>query len=261
LPLLLVFFSVHERQEYSKPEEPKLIDSLQAALKNKPFVFGMVIFLLTWISVDILQAMLLYFIKYVLRREGESDLIMATIFIVAILMLPFWEWASRRLNKRLAYAAGIAFWAVVQIALITITPGTPLAPIMILCALAGVGVSAAHVLPWSIIPDAIEWDEWQTGERHEGIFYSLVTLAQKIASSAAIPLVLLMLQATGYVPAAVEQPESALFGIRLAIGPLPAGLLVIGIVFALLYPLSRESHQLIVMELEERRQTQKSEAL
>lgn len=253
LPLLLVFFNARERQEYAKMEEPKLRDSLRAALKNRPFVFSMVIFLLTWISVDILQAMLLYFIKYVLVREGQSDLIMATIFIVAMIVLPFWEWASRRLNKRLAYAAGIAFWAAVQIALITFSPATPLALILSVCALAGIGVSAAHVLPWSMIPDAIEWDEWQTGERHEGMFYSLVTLAQKVASSAAIPLVLLMLQATGYVPTAAAQPASALLGIRLAIGPIPAALLVIGIIFALLYPLSRESHQKIVLDLEARR--------
>jgi GPH family glycoside/pentoside/hexuronide:cation symporter len=259
LPLLLAFFGTRERQEYARQVEPKLRDSLRAAFKNRPFVFSMVIFLLTWVSVDILQAMLLYFIKYVVRREAESDMIMATIFVVAILVLPFWERVSRRLNKRLAYAAGIAFWALVQIALITLTPGTPLGWILGLCALAGIGVSAAHVLPWSMIPDAIEWDEWQTGERHEGMFYSLVTLAQKIASSTAIPLVLLVLQATGYQPAAAQQPASALTGIRLAVGPIPAVLLAAGILFALLYPLSRESHRKIVLELEARRQARKGE--
>jgi GPH family glycoside/pentoside/hexuronide:cation symporter len=129
-----------------------------------------------------------------------------------------------------------------------------------LCALAGIGVSAAHVLPWSIIPDAIEWDEWKTGERHEGMFYSLVTLAQKVASSIAIPLVLLMLQVTGYVPVAATQPESALLGIRLAIGPIPAALLCGGIVFAILYPLGRESHRQIVEELDARRGSSKQEA-
>ena len=99
---------------------------------------------------------LLYFLKYVVHREAESDLIMATIFITAIIVLPFWEWASRRWNKRKAYSAGIAFWAVVQIVLISMTPATPLAWILVLCVLAGIGVSSAHVLPWSIIPDAIE---------------------------------------------------------------------------------------------------------
>ncbi len=252
-PLLLVFLGTRERQEYSQLKSPGLRESLRAALKNRPFVFGVIIFLLTWVSVGILETSLLYFIKYVVRRESNSDLIMAVIFVTAMLVLPFWEWASRRWNKRLAYSAGIAFWAVVQIGMIALNPGTALPVILGMCALAGIGVSAAHVLPWSIIPDAVEWDEWQTHERHEGMFYSLVMLANKVASSITIPLVLVVLQVTGYVPGSAEQPASALLGIRLVIGPVPALLLVGGIVFALLYPLSRESHRRIVAELEARR--------
>jgi len=261
VPLLLVFFFTRERREYTQLQQPGLRESLKAAVRNRPFVFGAGIFLLTWISIDILQVMLLYFLKYVVRREAESDLFMAAIFITAIFVLPFWEWVSRRWNKRLAYAAGIAFWAVVQIGLIFLNPATPVSLIFTMCVLAGIGVSAAHVLPWSILPDAIEWDEWQTGERHEGMFYSLITLSQKIASSVTIPLVLLMLDATGYVPTAAEQPASALLGIRLAIGPIPAVLLCCGILFALLYPLSRDTHRQIVADLEERRGQQAGRAL
>jgi len=261
LPLLLVFLFTRERQEYSQLEQPGLLESLKAALKNRPFVFSMVIFLLTWVSVDILQVTLLYFVKYVVQREGQSDVIMTSIFITAILVLPFWEWASRRWNKRMAYCAGIAFWAVVQIGLVFLQVSTPLSVIIVLCVLAGIGVSAAHVLPWSIIPDAIEWDEWQTGERHEGMFYSLVMLAMKVASSITIPLVLLMLQFTGYKATAAEQPASALLGIRMTIGPIPALLLVGGIVFALLYPLSREKHGQIVRDLESRRVAARQEGV
>ena len=257
VPLLMTFFGTKERHEYSELKQPGFVESLKAALKNRPFIFGVVIFLLTWVSVDILETTLLYFVKYVVQRESDSDLIMAVIFVVAVCVLPFWEWTSRRWNKRLAYAAGIAFWAVIQIILILLNPGTPLPVILAMCALAGIGVSAAHVLPWSILPDAIEWDEWQTGQRHEGIFYSLVTLTQKIASSIAIPLILLILQFTGYDSSLSQQPASALLGIRLAIGPISAILLCTGIVFAILYPLSRENHRHIVEELEKRRNQNK----
>jgi GPH family glycoside/pentoside/hexuronide:cation symporter len=253
IPQLLVFWGTRERPEFSDLAQPGLVESLRAAARNRPFVFSAIIFLLTGVSVDILQVTLLYFVKYVVQRESQSNLIMAVIFITAILVLPFWEWASKRWNKRLAYSAGAAFWAVVQVGLILLGPRTPLGAILTLCILAGIGVSAAIVLPWSIIPDAIEWDEWQTGERHEGMFYSLVTLAQKVASSIAIPLVLLMLQVTGYIPSAGTQPESAVWGIRIAMGPVPAALLGGGIIFAILYPLGRESHRRIVEELEKRR--------
>jgi len=258
IPLWVVFISTRERQVFMRSEQPKLKDSLKAALKNKPFIFGAVIFLLTWVSMDILQAGLLYFIKYVVQREAQSDLVMAAIFITAILMLPFWNWVTRRWNKRVAYIVGIAFWALVQLAMITLNPGTPMGLLLGLCILAGIGVGAAHVLPWSILPDAVEWDEWQTGERHEGIFYSLVTLFQKIASSIAIPLTLLILDVTGYVPNAAEQPTSALTGIRIMIGPIPAVLLITGILFAALYPLSRKEFTRIVQDLEARRASKKT---
>jgi len=253
LPLLLVFFNTREKAEHQQASEFSLKASLKAAAKNRPFVFSAVMFLLNWVCVDILQANLLFYLKYVILRESEADLIMASIFVTALLALPLWNWASRKFNKRLAYVAGIAFWAVVQLALITLDASVPTELVYTLCVLAGIGVGAAHVLPWSIIPDAIEWDEWQTGKRHEGMFYSLVTLAQKIASSIAIPLTLLVLQASGYVGGAAQQSLSAQTGIRLVIGPVPALLLVVGIVFALRYPLSREKHAQVVAELEVRR--------
>ncbi len=256
LPLILTFLGTKERNEYMEMEQPSLRESLQAARKNRPFVFGATIFLLTWVSVDILQTTLLYFVKYVAQKEAQSDLIMATIFVTAILVLPFWNWAAQHWSKRHAYIGGIAFWAVVQIVLITVTAATPLPYILFLCVLAGFGIAAAHVLPWSIIPDAVEWDELNTGQRHEGMFYSLITLMQKIASSVAVPLALVVLDKTGYQPNLAQQSQQALFGIRLVIGPIPALLLCTGIVFAIFYPLSRTQHAEITQELERRRAAQ-----
>jgi GPH family glycoside/pentoside/hexuronide:cation symporter len=145
------------------------------------------------------------------------------------------------------------FLAAVLGVLILIRPGTPAAIIYTITILAGIGVSAAHVIPWSILPDAIEWDELHSGKRHEGAFYSLVTLAQKMASSIAIPLALLALKASGYVPNAAAQPASALLTIRGLIGIAPTLMLLGGIFFALRYPLTRESHAEIRLQLEQRR--------
>jgi GPH family glycoside/pentoside/hexuronide:cation symporter len=253
LPLWLTFFGTREREHHMQKERPNLQQSIRAAVKNRPFVFSAGIFLLTWVAVTILEGTLLFFLKYVVERESQSDLIMATIFITAIFALPLWEYVSRRWNKQRAYITGIGFWAVVQVVLITLSPASPLSILMTLCVFAGIGVGAAHVLPWSIIPDAIEWDEFHTGERHEGMFYSLVTLLQKVASSIAIPLVLVLLEVTGYVPNSIAQPGSAILGIRIVVGPIPAILLGAGIIFAWLYPLTREAHSNIQQELQRRR--------
>jgi len=254
LPLLFVFFGTRERPAFTKLVRPKLWESIKAAVKNRPFVFSAVIYLFTWTSMAIIEANLLYYIKYVVQRENMSEVIMATIFVTAILSLPLWNWVSKKFNKRLAYIYGIAFWALVQILLITVGASTPVYYLLALCFLAGIGVGAAHVLPWSMIPDAIEVDELKTGERHEGMFYSLVTLFAKGANSLAIPLALLVLDWSGYIPNSVTQPQSTLTGIRLVVGPIPAFLLLCGIMFAIFYPLSREEHQEVVSKLEIRRQ-------
>jgi len=256
-PLFLVFFGTKEKKEYMLEKQPKLIPSLKAAFKNRPFIFGAGIYLLTWMTIVVLETNLLIYIKYIIKRPDQSSLIMASIFVTAIFALPIWNWAAKHWNKRLAYIIGVSFWAVVMIVLIMVTPQTPFWVIMVLCIMAGIGVSAAQVLPWAIIPDAIEWDEWMTFERHEGMFYSLITLLGKIGNSIAGPASLLVLQATGYQAGAAIQPDSALLGIRLVIGPIPAILLVGGIVFALFYPLTREQHHKIVEELRIRREARK----
>jgi len=85
------------------------------------------------------------------------------------------------------------------------------------------------------------------------MFYSIVTLLQKIASSLAVPTALLLLEASGYLAASDTQPESAVRAIRILVGPIPAGLLIAAICFAIFYPLNREGHHKIVAELEARR--------
>lgn len=258
VPLLLVFFGTREKAYFANLERPKLFTSLKAALKNRPFVFSAVIYLFTWSSMGILEANLLFYIKYVVQRENMSEIIMGTIFVVAMISLPLWDWISKKFNKRQAYIYGIAFWAVVQILLITVNAGTSFVYLMFLCVLAGIGVGAAHVLPWAMIPDAIEVDELETGERHEGIFYSLVTLMGKVANSIAVPLSLAVLDFSGYIPNALNQPQSTLTGIRMVVGPIPALLLLGGIIFAIFYPLSREEHHQVVNKLENRRKDKKS---
>jgi GPH family glycoside/pentoside/hexuronide:cation symporter len=253
IPLYFVFFGTKEKPYFTKLTRPKLLDSLKSALKNRPFVFSAVIYLFTWTSMHIIEANLLFFIKYVVRREGLTEIIMGTIFVTAILSLPLWNWISKKFNKRLAYIYGIAFWAVVQILLITVTAASSVIYLLVLCFLAGIGVGAAHVLPWAMIPDAIEVDELDTGKRHEGMFYSLVTLMGKTTNSIAVPLALAVLDFSGYIPNATVQPASTLTGIRWVVGPIPALLLVGGIIFAIFYPLSREEHHNVVQELEVRR--------
>lgn len=253
LPLLLTFLGTRERSEYAAREQPRLLDSVKAAFKNRPFLFAAGIFLFTWLAIDIIESMLLFFLKYRLDMESQSDLISGVIFITAMISLFFWTWTSKRWDKRYAYIAGMVFLASAVLFLIFMDPGWGLSLVIVLAVVAGIGVGAAHVLPWAIIPDAVEWDEYETGCRHEGMFYSLVTLMRKISGSLAIPAALLVLGRSGYIANAAVQDPGAVRAIQIMMGPVPTVLLLVGILFALVYPLGRDLHNEMRKELEARR--------
>jgi GPH family glycoside/pentoside/hexuronide:cation symporter len=253
LPILFTFLGTHEKEEYVTQDPPSLRDSLRAARKNRPFIFAMGIFLFTWTAMSIIENQLFFFLEYRMGLEEEAPFVAGTVFISAILVLPFWVYISQKTDKRKSYIFGMLFLSAVMISLIFISPSLDLGFILALAALAGVGVSAVHVLPWAMIPDAVEVDELESGVRHEGMFYALVTLFRKIASSIAIPLALLMLDRSGFVSNAAQQNSSAINTIRFLMGPLPSIFLLGGIAFAIFYPLSREKHAAVRAEITARR--------
>jgi GPH family glycoside/pentoside/hexuronide:cation symporter len=253
LPILLTFLGTHEKEEYVAQNPPSLRESLKAARKNRPFIFAMGIFLFTWTAMSIIENQLFYFLEYRMGLEEEAPIVAGTVFISAIIVLPFWVYISQKTDKRKSYIFGMIFLSAVMVSLIFVPPTLGLGIVLALAALAGVGVSAVHVLPWAMIPDAVEVDELDTGARHEGMFYALVTLFRKIASSIAIPLALLMLDRSGFVSNAPNQTPSAINTIRFLMGPLPSIFLLGGIAFAIFYPLSRDKHAKVRAEIAARR--------
>jgi GPH family glycoside/pentoside/hexuronide:cation symporter len=147
----------------------------------------------------------------------------------------------------------MAFFIVILVVLVFLQPTTPLAIVYIVSVLAGVGVAAAHVIPAAIMPDAIEWDELKTGQRHEGMFYSLMVLSRKMGASIIIPIAVGLLGVFGYDGEAAVQPHTAVIALRTMVATIPALLLTAGIIFAWFYPLSREQHHEVTRQLAERR--------
>lgn len=244
LPMLFTFFATHEKQAYVEQDRPSLHESLKAARTNRPFLFAAGIFLFTWTAISIIEPTLLYFLKYRMNLPDDTaDIVAGTVFISALVVLPFWLWISKKTDKRKSYIAGMIFFSAVMCTLIFISPTLGFPIVIILAALAGVGVSAVHVLTWAMIPDAVEVDELNSGHRHEGIFYALVTLFRKISASVAVSLIPLVWKWSGYVADAPQQEESAITAIRIMVGPVPSLFLLGGIIFAVFYPLTRQAHE------------------
>ncbi len=253
LPLLITFFGTRERPETQTQDRPSLRESLQAARGNRPFLITMGLFLFTFTGLEIIASLMIYFLKYRMNLEEQSDLVFALMFLVALLSFPFWNWVSRRWDKRRAYILGMFYMAVVMLLTVLIRPAWGLPAVLVAAGLVGIGFGCIQVLPWAIIPDAVEYDELASGKRHEGIFYSLVTLFRKVSVSLTIPLTLVVLGWTGYVANAESQPASAMLGIVLLVGVLPGVLFLLGALFARRLPITRQDFARVRAELARRR--------
>lgn len=244
LPMLFTFIATKEKPAYVGQTRPSLRESLKAARSNRPFLFASGIFLFTWTAISVIEPTLLYFLKYRMKLPDDTaDIVAGTVFVSALVVLPFWLWISKKTDKRKAYIAGMLFLSAVMCTLIFVSPSLGFPVVIVLAALAGIGVSAVHVLTWAMIPDAVEVDELSSGHRHEGMFYALVTLMRKISASVAVSLIPLVWKWSGYVADAPEQSEKAITAIRVMVGPVPTLFLLGGIIFAIFYPLTRQTHR------------------
>jgi len=253
LPMLSVFLGTREKTEYLEQKQPGLKESILAAAKNKPFLYAAGIFLLGLIALDITQSTLLYFLKYHMHLEENYDLVFGLLFVAALLSFPLWNWVASRWDKKRAVTIGMLFLAVSITVMGFMRPEWGLPILLVFSAMVGIGLGAVQVLTWAMIPDAVEWDELQTGQRHEGMFYSLVQTLRKVGSSLSLPFVLLILDWTGYVANAPVQPRNTILGIQSLIGPIPAVFLLLGIFLAMRYPLDRKRFAQLRADLAERK--------
>jgi len=252
-----------ERDRLERPQVESLpfAQQIKIAFSNRAFLFVIGIYLCSWLAVQNTVTVIPYFVKNWMGL-GDQDFtqVVIAVQVTSLLMLFVWSAVSRRVGKRVVYFMGMALWIIAQIGLFAVQPGQ-IGWMYGLAIMAGFGVSTAYLIPWSMIPDVIELDEWQTGQRREGVFYSFMVLLQKLALALGLFLVGQVLESSGFLTTAAGQPqpvqpESALFAIRLMVGPIPAVILILGLVLAYFYPITREVHAELVMRLEERRASQ-----
>ncbi|MFS8900781.1 MFS transporter [Synechococcus sp. H60.2] len=258
LPLLLCFWGV--REQYQSWRDPlPLLQQLRVAFSNRPYLFVSGIYLCSWLAFQFTATIIPYFIVFWMQLpEVWISLVVLAVQSVAVLTLFAWTRLSAHLGKRAMYLIGAGFWLISQAGLFFLQPGQERFMVA-LALLAGVGVSAtAYLGPWSMLPDVIDLDELQTGERREGIFCALMVFLQKVGLGLGLFFLGQVLEWSGFIPSVAgepppTQPESALLAIRLAIGPLPAVVLIGGILLVWLYPITRQRHRQILQELEARR--------
>ena len=241
-----------------KPPEP-LLKQIKIALSNKPFLCVMGIYLCSWLGTQVTAAVLPYFVvDWMKLPKTHFTQVALAIQGTALMLMPFWSIMGQKIGKKAIYCIGIPGTIIAQAGFFFLQPGQTTL-MYILSVMAGIGISVAYITPYAMLPDVVDLDELNTGQRREGIFYGFVVQIQKLCVALAIFLVGKTLDSSGLIPAVATeappvQPESALWAIRLIIGPIPTLILIIGFVIAYIYPITKSKHEEIVLKIKERRE-------
>jgi GPH family glycoside/pentoside/hexuronide:cation symporter len=259
VPFIFAFWGTYERHTPEEEAPMPYLEGMKATFSNRAFRYVTGIYLLSWMVVQTVSTLVVYYLTYWLRRPEMVPFVLLAVQGSSLVFLFVWTAVSRRIGKKGVYYYGMVWWIIVSMALYFVQPTWSPAVILILGVLAGVGVAVAYLVPWAMLPDVIELDELQTGRRREGAFYGFFVLLQKLGLALGLFLVSQALAIAGYVTPPVgtttpiTQPESAVNAIRFMIGPVPALILIAGIFLVYKFPITKENHEETLRQLEERR--------
>ncbi|WP_204150276.1 MFS transporter [Leptolyngbya sp. CCY15150] len=245
------------RTPVQAPPRLALLPNVWSALRTGPFWFVVGIYLCSWLGVQVTAAILPYFVvNYMGLSEVHFTQMALAVQGTAFLAMSLWGWLGQRIGKQAIYLMGIPLTLIAQGGLFMLQPGQ-VAGMYGLGILAGFGLATAYIVPWSMLPDVVDLDELNTGQRREGVFYGFVVQLQKIAVAIALFLVGKTLDWAGFVSTtgsqSALQPDTALNAIRWLVGPIPSVVLIGGLVLVVFYPISKPVHDRILIQLSDRR--------
>lgn len=223
---------------------------LRQAFANRPFVILLSAFVVIALGSSLPAVLISYFATYWLGAGQLLPVFLLVYFAVGMACLPAWVWLSRRRGKKVAWLSAMAvnagFFSLVSL----VGPGNVIA-YGCLVACSGIGGVAVLAMPYAMQADVIDHDELLTGERREGLYGGLWSIAEKTAAGVGLGLSMLALDVAGYVPNQ-EQTPLVLDVLRAIYIGVPCVCMAAGFVIALRYPLDREAHRAITAELAER---------
>lgn len=265
LTILILFVTAagtRERTQLTEHAFEGFFKTIGSFFKLKEFRIVLGMFLFNMIGFDIIMANFYFFIADVVKVQGDATVYMAIPLVIAAAASPLWIYLGNKLGKKKAYIIAAVYFSIVMLGCLVVPEGN-ITYTIVICALSGIGISASQIIPWSILPDVIEIDEYHNGIRREGAFFGISTFLYKVASAVAIALTGAVLGIYGYIEASpdeavkatqvIVQPESAIMAVRFLIGVAPGISFIISAIFVKFLPITKESFAEILKELEARK--------
>jgi GPH family glycoside/pentoside/hexuronide:cation symporter len=250
---LICYANVKERYSVTKPNTGKgaILKDYKSLFKNAPLLVLCIVNLLTFSAFNVKLAVQVYYCQYSLHNTliiRPMGFFAIGCVYIGVILTPL---LVRRFGKKATYILGAVIWAVADL-LAWFFANTTISFIIFAC-FAFFGSSFINTLNWALISDAVEYGEWKTGNRSEGLVYSSFTFFRKLSQAIAGFVPGIVLTMVGYV-ANTEQTTKALTGIKGLMFIYP-GVLAIAtfIIMYFCYKLTDTKCKEIIAELNERK--------
>jgi GPH family glycoside/pentoside/hexuronide:cation symporter len=255
LPWLPVHRVSFERPESRRAPTVGFIEGARIAARQKSYRILVSLFILSRISMDLLSAMFLLYFRIYIGREEEFGVTMALFLCVSVLSLPMWLRIARHREKGAIFVMGSSWWILSNLLIFAMQPEWPSWIMYSAAAATAVGFAVCDLMPWSMLGDVIDEDELETGERREGIFVGYFMFVRKLGGATGVLLVAAALELVGYDGTAPTEAQSELTAqaIRILTSFGPSLFLLLAVLVARHYSLTRAAHANILDQLARRR--------
>jgi GPH family glycoside/pentoside/hexuronide:cation symporter len=239
LLIIATTLKVKERPEFTQVDEPlALIPAMRYTFTSRSFLVLVSANFMSILMNSLILSAIFYLADYVLQMN--TMILLAFLFIPLIIGVPITTLIRARLGvvrtqQLLLTIAGVG------LLLIAVVPNA-LIPLCV--AMAGFGLAGPQTLTNVLFAQVADEDELRSSVRREGAFFGINALLTKPAQSISLALVPWILESTAFVTREanggaifLDQPASALFGIKVVAGLVPGVALLLGALILFLYPL------------------------
>ena len=193
---------------------------------------------------------IVYYINYYAGHPDSVSEVMSIGILGAGIGIPLWTLVARQLSKRWVWMIGASGAALVNLALFFLDV-TAVSTLSALIFCNGIMGGAVAVMFWSMLPDTVEYGQWRSRIRDDGIVFGLSQLISKAGSGLGVGMIGLLLSAIGYT-AGIDQSAETLQGIRASAFLIPAAASLLSALVIAFYPLDSTLHARIVQGLARR---------
>lgn len=212
-----------------------------APLRFRPFRSLVGMYICQALTMDVISAVLVYYSSYVV--DVSPTVFLGVFIVVNLVAFGVINRLVRTISKHTIYRTGIPLGLVAVVAVALYPTGGPVWLVYLLAGLLATGLAGAQLMSWVIFPDVLDAAELETGQRNAGSYGGLMTFSRGLATAVMIQVVGLVLGLTGYRATAedvvVDQPDSAVWGIRLVLLISVVGLMTLAWFVARGFPLDR----------------------